>query len=98
MTGMGYLFDSAALVARAFRIANAAVISDIESEGVRQHDRTGGRWYDVRPMVDPHEHSPEVIDMNNEAIAYALAAGLITADLQHAHLVRINPLKGNPRS
>lgn len=83
----------AELVAQAFRIANAAVISDIESEGNRI-TTISGRWYDVRPMLDPREHSSEVIDMFSEAIAYALAAGLITADPTHAHLVRIN--EGTP--
>lgn len=84
------LADAAALVARAFRLANAAVVTDIESEGVRLHDRTGGRWYDLRPMLDEREHCPEFIDMAREAIDFGLAAGLLTADPTHAHIVRIN--------
>lgn len=90
MSGLGQLLSGAALIAQAFRIANEAVVSDIETEGIRDHDRTDGRWFDIRPMFDPREHSPEVIDMNTEAIAYALASGVITADPQSAHLVRIN--------
>lgn len=77
------------LIAQAFRIANAAVITDIETTAARVNGGTG-RWYDIRPMLDPREQCSEFIDMNSQAIAYALAVGLVTADPTHAHLVRIN--------
>lgn len=83
-------YHDALLVARAFRIANAALVADIEGEGTRVHERVDGRWYDIRPMLDDREHSPEFIDMNREALDYGLAAGVITADASVPHLVRIN--------
>ena len=40
--------------------------------------RVGGQcWYDTRPMLDPREHSPEVLDLNTELLDLALTAGLI---------------------
>lgn len=79
-----------ALIKQAFNLANRAVVVDIESEALRLRDRPDGRWYDLRPMLNEHEHCPEFIDMAREAIAYGLAAGVLTADPHHAHIVRIN--------
>lgn len=73
------------LVRLAFLIANRAVVSDIESECVALE----GGWWDVRPMLDPREHSPEVVDMVREAIDYALASQLAVRHPQHAHLLRL---------
>lgn len=75
----------------AFHLANQYVISDIESHGVCVHRGDGGRWYDLRHLMDPRERCGEVIDMFTEAVAYATRYGLITADPTLAHLVRINP-------
>lgn len=72
-----------------FRLANRAVVSDIESEGYAV-DIDGVRWWDIRPMFDVREHSPEVVDMSSEAMAYALASGLVQRHATQAHLVRIN--------
>jgi hypothetical protein len=70
------------------RIAAAAVIADVEcncpcvtSQGVR--------WYDTRPMLDPREHSGELVDMATEAIQYGLQRGLLVSHPEHAHLVRV---------
>lgn len=78
----------------ALRIANRAAVEDIEANAIRVWTMTSGLWYDVRPMLDPREASPEVIDMASEAIAYAAKSGLIE---QHpapelAHLWRITRL------
>lgn len=62
--------------ASAIRIADRAVIADIETNGVRVGPR-GDRLYDVRPMLDQREHGPESVDMASEALAYALARGLV---------------------
>jgi hypothetical protein len=71
----------------AIRIADRAVISDIESAGHRVGP-LGNRLYDVRPMLDEREQPAESIDMFSQALAYALARGLV----EQAHqpwLVRI---------
>lgn len=62
--------------ASAIRIADRAVLSDIETEGVRVGARSD-RTYDVRPMLDERERGAESVDMASEAIAYALVRGLI---------------------
>lgn len=70
-------------------IANRAAVEDIESECVAVEGDDGLRWYDTRPMVDPNEHSAEVIDMMTDSLAYAEASGLIRRHAQQRHLVRI---------
>lgn len=75
------------LAATMARIADRAVITDIESEGVRVGDR-GERTYDIRPMLDEREQPPENIDMFGEALGYALARGIVTQGEQ-PWLVRI---------
>jgi hypothetical protein len=78
---------------RAVAIADAAVISDIESECIRtQLDDdcpATWRWYDTRAMLDEREHSPQCIDMNSEALDYALMRGLAVRHPVKPHLVRI---------
>lgn len=72
------------LVASALRIADRATVDDIKSFGAR----TEGGAYDVRPMLDERERSGHSIDMASEALAYALARGLVTQGEQ-PWLVRI---------
>ena len=72
------------------RIADAAVIADIETACVRTGPAAHRLW-DTRPMLDPREHCPESIDMAELALLYAELRGLITIDTLHPHLVRINP-------
>ena len=57
-------------------LAEAAVVADIESEGVHLPGDTP-RLYDVRPMMDEREHHFISIDMNAIALAYAQWRGLI---------------------
>lgn len=76
------------LIKQAFAIANAAVVADIESEGV-QVVLGGWTFYDTRPMTDAREHGPEVVDMLRQAIDYALQAGLAMQHPTQPHLVRI---------
>lgn len=61
------------------RIADRAVIADIETEGVRVGP-LAERRYDIRPMLDEREHCPQDIDMASEALGYAVARGLVTFD------------------
>lgn len=77
------------LLRRGLHIGNRAVIETVESEGVRVDLPEGGRWYDVRPMLDPREHSPQVIDMAVEAISYGEAMGLLHRHASQRYLVRI---------
>lgn len=63
-------------MATALRLADRAVITDIESEAMCDGSREA-RCYDVRPMLDPREHSHECIDMMSEALAYAITRGLV---------------------
>lgn len=79
-------------IRRGLAIANAAVLADIETGGVRVWPAAApypGRWFDTRPMVDEREHAPHVVDMARRALAYALEAGLVQAHPLHRHLVCI---------
>ena len=77
-------------VARAMRLANAAVVSDIESNCPALRSACGTiTWYDTRPMLDQREHSPEVIDMASEAIEYGVESGLLIRHEQHPYWLRV---------
>lgn len=70
------------------RIADRAVVADIESTAARigaSHDRC----YDVRPMLDARERGPESVDMASEALAYAITRGLVVPSEGTPWLVRI---------
>lgn len=77
-----------ALAAMQQRIADTAVVADIESNAfsvtVDQE-----RWCDLRPMLDEREVSPECIDMTREALAYGIARGLLRQHPAHEHLVQV---------
>jgi len=77
------------LMTRGFVLANRAVVETIESECIRVTMPTPGRWYDTRPMLDPHEHAPDVVDMATQALQYALDAGLAHRHPYEPHLVRV---------
>lgn len=83
--------DESAIVAIAFKLANAAVVSDIESNACKVQV-AGATWYDIRPMLDPREHASEAIDMAGLAIGYALCSGVIFRHPEQTHLVRL-PLR-----
>ena len=70
-------------------IADRACIADIETECARHTDGAGRIWWDIRPLTSQHEHSPEVIDMNTQGLAYAQHRGLTQPHPTHAHFVRI---------
>lgn len=82
-----------ALVASATAIADRAVIADIETEG----DLVGApedRCYDIRPLIDEREHSEATLDMVSQALAYAIARGLIVFDRGQPWLARIAAPRG----
>lgn len=76
------------LIASMAAIADRAVIADIETEGVRVGQRKA-RCYDIRPMLDEREHSPQSIDMASEALAYAIARGIVAFDQGEPWLARV---------
>ena len=76
------------LITLAFHLANRAVVEDIESEGT-QTVLAGTLWWDTAAMVDPREHSSEVVAMAQQAIDYALGRGLVVQHPQRPHLLHI---------
>lgn len=80
--------QAAELIRRSLLLADRAVVADIEGEAAPT-DHRGARWLDIRPMLSPHEHAPQVLDMAAEALAYARMRGLIEHHAEHSHLVRV---------
>jgi len=77
------------MVATAVALADRAVISDIECEGVQVPMPDGARWYDISAMLSEEEHSPQHIDMAIQGLGYAVARGLIDLHPVQTQLVRI---------
>lgn len=80
--------QAAELIRRSLLIADRAVVADIESNA-HSEILQSVRWCDVRPMLDERELPLQCIDLNREALDYALMRGLIVRHPDHAHLVRI---------
>jgi hypothetical protein len=78
-----------AMLRTGVRIADQAVVADIETNTVLLEDELGTRWHDITSMLSEHEQPPEFIDMNAEALAWAIARGLVLQHPLNAHLVRI---------
>lgn len=79
--------QAAELVRRSLCIADRAVVADIETEADPVPGSPG--WWDVRSMLSEREHGPQIIDMNREALDYAVMRGLAQRHPEHAHLLRI---------
>jgi hypothetical protein len=77
------------LVGMALALADRSVVCDVESEGNLVVMPDGSRWWDIRPMFNPHEHCNEVIDMARQAVSYGLARGVLFGHPLHEHLVHI---------
>lgn len=73
----------------AMRIADRSVVSDVECMGVRDYSMPAGPWYDVRPLLDEREHSPMVIDMARDAMAWGVHRGLLQHHAQMPYMVRV---------
>ena len=71
----------AEIMRRTMRIARAAVVADIQSECTRE-TISGEHWWDTRPMLDPREHAPDVVDMARDALDYALDTAIVR---RHPH-------------
>jgi hypothetical protein len=87
-----HLTQATQMLALGLSIANRAVVADIETECVAVDLGDGHRWYDTRPMLDPREHAPDVIDMASEALQWAESSALVQRHSEQRHLVRIVPL------
>ena len=92
LTGAGTDLTTA-MLRTAAALADRCVVSDIEISCDRQcSSEDGGQiWYDLRPMLSEDEHSPQALDMNAQALAWAFARSLVVRHPNHQHLVRIAP-------
>jgi hypothetical protein len=72
-------------------VARDAIIADIQTECAKAAapGEAAADWYDTRPMLDPREHAPQVLDMAARALALADAMRIITRHPHAQHLVRI---------
>ena len=77
----------------AFILANRAVVADVQTQCVCVWSEWPGegkqRCYDTRPMLDPREHAPEVIDMVVQALSYGEWAGVLVRHPAARYLVRV---------
>lgn len=80
------LLDPDSQLSLAMAIAERAVVSDIESEGVKVR-LDGVTWWDTRPMTDPREHAPEAADMATLAIRFAVGTRLAHVHPQRPYLL-----------
>lgn len=86
---MTHAVNAIRLAELAHKLADRAVVADIEGEGIPQTDEHGRTWYDTRPMLDPREQPDDNIEMSLQAISYAHERGLISQHPVDTHLVRI---------
>lgn len=77
-----------ALIRQAFDLANAAVIADVQS-ACPCVKLDGLTWWDSRPMVDPREHPPAVIELAQAALQFGLTTGLLGVHPQRPYLLHI---------
>jgi hypothetical protein len=80
--------QAAELIRRSLMLADRAVVADVEELCPAMYI-AGVTWIDVRPLLDERELSMECIDLNREALDYALMRGLIARHPDHVHLVRV---------
>ena len=80
--------DQATLMSAAVRIANQAVVADIQCNAVHT-TQDGQVWWDTRPMLDPREHAPMALDMALLDLDYAVLAGVACRHADHPYLLRI---------
>lgn len=82
--------DHYTVIKTGMRLAIHSVVAELETSGTREHlPDEPGRWYDTRPMLDPREHSGQVIDMAMELISFGEAVGALHRHPQRRHLVRV---------
>ena len=82
--------DAAEYSDMARKLAGMYLQSDVETNcpvAIRSQD--GAVWRDTRPMLDPREHCPQLLDINRAIINYGLAVGMLAAHPHTPHLVRV---------
>jgi hypothetical protein len=79
------------VMASAIQIADESVICEVESHGTPLGDATERIW-DISYLFDPEEQAPEMIDMAERNIGYAVCRGLLEID--HARRWTVRILKG----
>lgn len=82
---------TAPTIDRALRMLDEYVVSDVECYGVSIElpgGAEGRRWYDVRPMLDEREHSPQFVDQAREAIGWGLHRGVLRRHADIPHLIQ----------
>lgn len=68
--------------------ADRYVMIEIECQPMVTIEGARG-WVDTRPLLDEREHSPELIDIWREVLAYATWRGLVERHPAQPHMVRI---------
>lgn len=66
-------------------IADRAALDDLRRWCAQQF---GQPWWDTRPLLSPHEHSPGFIDMAAQCLQYATYRQLVQQHPVHPHLIR----------
>lgn len=72
----------------AFKNADRFVLAELQNQPQITIDGLRG-WIDTRPLLDEREHSPEVIDIWAEVLAYAVWRGLVQHHPSQRHMARI---------
>ena len=88
MSSLRLFADELATMRRAYRLADCAVVADIETECAVVED-AGHRWYDLAPLLDQREHCAQVLDMVTESLCYGLARQLLVMHPTNKNLVRV---------
>lgn len=83
------------LLVLAYRLADRWAVVDVE-----RCDFTTGpdgtRWYDLRHLLNPHEHPAEHIDWHRESVQWLLSRGLLVRHPETPHLARLVPRATGP--
>jgi hypothetical protein len=90
------LLDPVRVVELSMRISNRAVLEDLD-DCAPAVLLDGTRWHDTRPMLDPREHAPEVLDMALQALELGLGTGLLLQHPGKLYLVRPAPRAAQAR-
>lgn len=79
----------AATLAELHRLAVQIADDEAQSSVECNAYRANAPWWDVRPMLDPNEHAPAVIDLHRVHLDYARLRGLLEVNPDVKHLVRL---------
>ena len=72
----------------AYAHADRYVLTELEGQPRITVDGQRG-WIDTRPLLDEREHSPEIIDIWTEVLAYAVWRGLLQRHHAQPHMARL---------